>query len=63
MEGDKSDGVSGVFHSDSQSPPLGKYETNASIMIPKDVFEKMYLTPKLPVKGHLRDTFGNPTPL
>ncbi|BCS25009.1 uncharacterized protein APUU_41453S [Aspergillus puulaauensis] len=42
---------------------LSRYETNASIMIPKDVFEKMYLTPQLPVKGQLRKTLGNPTPM
>lgn len=43
--------------------PLGRFDTNASITIPKDVFEKLYLTPKLPVKGELRSTLGNPTPL
>lgn len=42
---------------------LSRCETNASIMIPKDVFEKMYLTPQLPVKGQLRKTLGNPTPM
>ncbi|OQV10531.1 hypothetical protein CLAIMM_14516 [Cladophialophora immunda] len=43
--------------------PLGRQDTNASIMIPKDVFEKLYLTPQLPASGHLRSTFANPTPL
>lgn len=51
---------------DMIAPPsehLSRFETNASITIPKDVFEKMYLTPQIPVKGELRRTFGNPTPL
>ena len=47
----------------SHYPSIKRYETNASITIPKDVFEKMYLTPKIPVKGVLRETFGNPTTL
>ncbi|KIX94350.1 uncharacterized protein Z520_10060 [Fonsecaea multimorphosa CBS 102226] len=44
-------------------PSLYRNDTNASIAIPKDVFEKLYLTPQLPAKGQLRATFGNPTPL
>lgn len=31
--------------------------------IPRDVFEKLYLTPPNPTAGHLRRTFGNPTPI
>jgi hypothetical protein len=42
---------------------LSRNETNASIAIPRDVFEKMYLTPQIPVKGELRRVFGNSTPL
>lgn len=42
---------------------IRRYETNASVNIPMEVFEKMYLTPQLPVKGELRKTFGNPTPM
>lgn len=34
-----------------------------SSFIPMEVFEKMYLTPRNRVRGHLRSTFGNPTPL
>jgi hypothetical protein len=42
---------------------LNRYTTNGSVAIPMDVFEKMYLNPQMPVKGDLRKTFGNPTPL
>jgi hypothetical protein len=34
-----------------------------SINIPKELFEKLYLSPQTAVKGDLRKTFGNPTPL
>lgn len=36
---------------------------NASVGIPMEVFEKMYLNPETRVKGELRKTFANPTPL
>jgi hypothetical protein len=42
---------------------LDRYATNASVAIPMDVFEKMYPNPQNIVKGDLRKTFGNPTPL
>lgn len=31
--------------------------------IPVEVFEEIYLTPRNMVRGHLRSTFGDPTPL
>jgi len=34
-----------------------------SVNIPRDLFEKLYLSPETQVKGDLRKTFGNPTPL
>lgn len=37
--------------------------TNGSISLPPDVFEKLYLQPQNAVKGQLRKTFGNPTPM
>lgn len=40
-----------------------RYATNASVAIPMDVFEKMYPNPQNIVKGDLRKTFGNATPL
>ncbi|KAF5861639.1 hypothetical protein ETB97_012726 [Aspergillus alliaceus] len=46
-----------------EASQISRYETNAGITIPKDVFERMCLTPQLPVKGQLRKTLGNPTPV
>ncbi|OGE54526.1 hypothetical protein PENARI_c006G05844 [Penicillium arizonense] len=31
--------------------------------IPRDTFEKLYLSPKMQTAGNLRRTFGNPTPI
>ncbi|RDH31268.1 GPR1/FUN34/yaaH family-domain-containing protein [Aspergillus welwitschiae] len=44
---------------------LSHMPTTDSIMlpIPRDTFEKLYLTPKMPIAGRLRQTFGNPTPI
>jgi hypothetical protein len=38
----------------------GRYATNASVAIPMDVFEKMYLNPQNIVKGELRKSFVIP---
>lgn len=42
---------------------LRKIHTAGSISITPDLFEKLYLSPQNRVKGDLRKTFGNPTPL
>ncbi|KAF1344199.1 GPR1/FUN34/yaaH family-domain-containing protein [Delphinella strobiligena] len=42
---------------------LRKIRTAGSISISPELFEKIYLTPQNQVKGDLRKTFGNPTPL
>jgi hypothetical protein len=34
-----------------------------SITISPELFEKLYLSPENKVKGDLRKTFGNPTPV
>lgn len=34
-----------------------------TVVLTPELFEKLYLTPQTPVKGQLRNTFGNPTPL
>jgi hypothetical protein len=44
----------------SSSNDLKKLE---SLSIFPEVFEKLYLSPKNSVKGDLRKTFGNPTPV
>jgi len=40
--------------------PLNRTE---SLSISPELFEKLYLSPQNAVKGDLRKTFGNPTPL
>lgn len=42
---------------------LRRIRTAGSISISPELFEKIYLSPKTPVKGDLRQTFGNPTPM
>lgn len=44
---------------------LSHIRTAESVMvpIPRDTFEKLYLSPKMPIAGNLRRTFGNPTPI
>jgi hypothetical protein len=40
-----------------------RIQTAGSISISPELFEKIYLSPQNQVKGDLRKTFGNPTPL
>jgi hypothetical protein len=42
---------------------LRRIRTAGSISISPELFEKIYLSPQNVVKGDLRKTFGNPTPL
>lgn len=42
---------------------LNKLRTANSLTISPELFEKIYLNPQNQVKGDLRNTFGNPTPL
>lgn len=42
---------------------LKRIRTAGSISISPELFEKIYLSPHTQVKGDLRKTFGNPTPL
>ena len=42
---------------------LKRIRTAGSISISPELFEKIYLSPQNAVKGDLRKTFGNPTPL
>ena len=44
----------------SSQAPLRRME---SLSISPEVFEKLYLSPENAVKGDLRKTFGNPTPV
>lgn len=49
----------------NESPELAlqKIRTAGSVSIPPELFEKLYLNPEARVKGELRKTFGNPTPV
>jgi uncharacterized protein len=42
---------------------LAKLETAGSVVMTKELFEKLYLSPQTNVPGNLRKKFGNPTPL
>lgn len=48
---------------DTTGDSLNRIRTAGSISIPPDLFEKLYLSPENRVKGDLRKTFANPTPL
>lgn len=48
---------------DTHGDALQRIRTAGSISIPPELFEKLYLSPENRVKGDLRKTFGNPTPL
>ncbi|EKD15438.1 uncharacterized protein L3040_001810 [Drepanopeziza brunnea f. sp. 'multigermtubi'] len=47
----------------SQGDALHRIGTAGSISISAELFEKIYLSPQNAVKGDLRKTFGNPTPV
>lgn len=57
------------FHNEHLGEHLGSDEalrrirTAGSISISPELFEKIYLSPQNAVKGDLRKTVGNPTPL
>lgn len=47
----------------TNEPILNPLHRADSLSISPEVFEKLYLSPKNKVKGDLRGTFANPTPL
>jgi hypothetical protein len=49
--------------SHDESTALRKIQTAGSISISPELFEKIYLSPLNQVKGDIRKTFGNPTPM
>jgi len=60
------DGGSDHTHLDKDMHPgdaLNRMRTAGSISISPELFEKLYLSPQNNVKGDLRKTFGNPTPM
>lgn len=50
-------------HNTDSDLALKQIQTAGSISISPELFEKLYLSPPNKVKGELRKTFGNPTPL
>jgi len=67
LEKDFSNGrTNGNYHLDDgmdNDVALKRIRTAGSISISPELFEKIYLSPQNVVKGDLRKTFGNPTPL
>ncbi|KAL8700225.1 MAG: hypothetical protein Q9224_001063 [Gallowayella concinna] len=51
-----------AIHNDS-GDSLTRLRTAGSLNISPELFEKLYLSPENRVKGELRKTFGNPTPI
>ncbi|KAL8769710.1 MAG: hypothetical protein Q9209_004326 [Squamulea sp. 1 TL-2023] len=47
----------------SSDEALKQIRTANTVSISPELFEKLYLTPQKAVKGELRGTFGNPTPV
>ncbi|KAK2009880.1 GPR1/FUN34/YaaH-class plasma membrane protein [Colletotrichum eremochloae] len=47
----------------SRYDALKKIKTAGSVSMSPELFEKLYLSPQNNVKGDLRKTFGNPTPI
>ncbi|KAI0473564.1 hypothetical protein GGR56DRAFT_695925 [Xylariaceae sp. FL0804] len=47
----------------SDDEHLNRIRTAGSISLTPELFEKLYLSPPNKVKGELRKTFGNPTPI
>ncbi|KAL8853748.1 MAG: hypothetical protein Q9221_001391 [Calogaya cf. arnoldii] len=48
---------------DGSGDTLNRMRTAGSVNISSELFEKLYLSPEHKVKGELRKTFGNPTPI
>lgn len=50
-------------HNEHRDEMLDRIQTAASISLSPELFEQLYLAPQNQVKGQLRQTLGNPTPL
>jgi uncharacterized protein len=50
-------------NSDAVESDLQKMDTAGSVLMTKELFEKLYLSPQTAVAGDLRKRFANPTPL
>jgi uncharacterized protein len=50
-------------HVDDVSPTMEQLRHAQSVTMSPELFEKLYLSPMSPVKGQLRATYANPTPI
>lgn len=48
---------------ESRDMALHRLKSSSTVMMSPELFEKLYLSPQHAVKGDLRKTFANPTPL
>ena len=53
----------GLRREETHESVLERVRSAGLLTISREMFEKLYLNPKTTVKGDLRSTFGNPTPL
>jgi hypothetical protein len=61
---EKHDGLNGNFDPEAQRlEALSQFRTAQSVQMSPELFEKLYLSPMNKVKGELRQTFANPTPM
>jgi hypothetical protein len=52
-----------LHREDTHESVLNRVRSAGLLTISPEMFEKLYLNPKTDVKGDLRGTFANPTPL
>lgn len=61
---DQSSGTGkGHEYAESSNEILNRFRSAGSIAMTPELFEKLYLSPQNAVKGDLRKTFANPTPM
>ena len=54
---------SGMGSEDEALATMNRLRSAQSVSMSPEMFEKLYLSPPSNVKGQLRKTFGNPTPM
>lgn len=53
----------GLEREETRDMALNRLKSSSTVMMSPELFEKLYLSPQTSVKGDLRKTFANPTPL
>jgi hypothetical protein len=61
VESLKDNGYPGI--TTKQTPGISRITTDGTFSMSPELFAKLYLSPQNKVKGDLRNTFGNPSPL